>query len=139
MGAKPSSPQVRPVVLDSDVLIAYLRGLDRARSLLEDIRYSQRLLSAVVFMELMHGARDRAEKRRILRFVDGSFGRIVHVTDEMSRRATALVERHTLAHRVAPTDALVAATALTLKATLATGNVSDFRMISGLRILPFRP
>lgn len=138
MGTRKPPAASGPVVFDSDVLIWYLRGEQAARDFLESVAHSRRLLPAVVVMELARGCRDRAELRRLRRFLDAAFGGVVHVSEEISRRATALVERYALLHRITPDDALVAGTALTLKTTLATANVADYRFISGLSLSPFR-
>ncbi len=137
----PSKPDAspRPVVLDTDVLVWYLRGDERARKLLQDIAPSRRLLSAVVRMELVRGVRDRPELRRLVGFLDSAFARTIHITQDISRRATTLVERHALAHRIAPDDALIAATALNASALLATANLRDYTFVSGLDVMPFRP
>lgn len=127
-----------PVVFDTDVLIDCFRGEARARAFLEGVPYSRRVLPAPTAMELVSGARNRNELRRILRFVDGSFARLAQVSEEISRRAVALVERHALSHGLRPIDALIAATALTLRGRLATGNVSHFRFVHGLALLPPR-
>lgn len=138
MGARAAATTRKPVVLDTDVLVEHLRGSDSARRLIDSIPYTARLLSTVVRMELLHGARDRTELRRLRRFLDSAFGGgTVHVSAEISRRALALVERHALAHRMAPADALIAATALTANAAVATGNVRHFDFVSSLAIIPF--
>ncbi len=139
MGAQRSPSAGGPVVFDSDILIWYLRGAEPARRFLESIPFSRRQLPSIVVMELARGCRDRTELRRLNRFFDAAFGGVVHISEEISRRATTLVERHALSHRITADDALIGATALTLRATLATGNVSDYRFISGLQLLPFRP
>ncbi len=138
MGSRRPSRAVGPVVFDSDVLIWYLRGREESRAFLDAISPSGRLLPAIVVMELVRGCRDRAELRRLHRFLDGAFAGTVHISEEISRRASALVDRYTLSHRMTPDDALVAATALTVRAPLATGNVTDYRFIAGLSLRPFR-
>lgn len=138
MGARKSPTSRDPVLFDSDVLIWYLRGEDAARDFLEAIPRSRRLLSSIVAMELIHGCRDRNDLRRLRRFLDATFGGLVHVSEEISRRATTLVERYALSHRIAPDDALIAASALTVRANLATANIADYRFISELKLLPFQ-
>lgn len=138
MGARSPKPPAGPVVFDSDVLIWYLRGAAAARGFLDSIAHSRRLLPAIVLMELLLGARDKAEVRRLRRFLDASFGGVMHVSEEISRRATSLVERYALSHRLAPDDALIAATALTARGSLATANDADYRFITGLSLAPLR-
>lgn len=138
MGSRGSPPATSRIVIDADVLVSHLRGRPSAREFFDRIQPSRRILSAVVQMELLRGATDRLDLRRLRRFFDSSFGALVHVNEEISRRAIALVERHALAHRMKAADALVAATALTLRASLATANLRDYDFISGLHILPFK-
>jgi predicted nucleic acid-binding protein len=89
-------------------------------------------------MEVFRGAHDRLELKRLRRFLDSEFEKVAHVTTEVSRRAVALVERHALSHRIAIGDALIAATALTLNASVATANVRHYDYISGLNVLALR-
>lgn len=138
MGARKPRRPSGPVVFDSDVLIWFLRGAERARDFLDEIRPSERLLPAIVAMELVRGCRDRAELRRLHRFLDSAFAGIVHISEEISRRALTLVERHSLSHGITPDDALVAATALTVRGGLATANIRGYRFISGLDLVRFR-
>lgn len=140
MGARPARAATprELVIFDSDVLVWHLRGSAAARDLLQRTPYTGRLVPSIVVMELMRGCRNRAELRQLRRVLESAFEGVVHVSEEMSRRATTLVERYALSHRMWATDALIAATALTLKASLATGNVSDYRFVPGLRLLHFR-
>jgi hypothetical protein len=138
VGSRKSPEALGPVVFDSDVLIWYLRGREESKTFLDAIAPSRRLLPAIVVMELLRGCRDRVELRRLRRFLDGAFAGTVHISEEISRRASALVDRHALSHRITPDDALVAATALTVRAPLATANLADYRFISGLSLKPFR-
>ncbi|MGH2831108.1 MAG: type II toxin-antitoxin system VapC family toxin [Actinomycetota bacterium] len=139
MGARRSPPPPEPVAFDSDVLIWYLRGLPAAARALDEVPYSQRIIPAIVAMELVSGCRDRSEQRALRRFVEAAFGGVTLISDEISRRALMLTERHTLSHGLAPADALVASTALTLRAALLTANARDYRFVSGLRLRVFRP
>ena len=139
MGARKSPSSGGPVVFDSDVLICYLRGKESAQRFLESYQPSRRLVPAVVVMELLQGCRDRTELRKLRRFLDSDFAGVVHISEEISRRALTLAERYALSHRMAPDDSLVAGTALTLRGSLATANVADYRFIPGLPLLPFKP
>lgn len=139
MGPKKPPPPAGPAVVDTDVLIWYLRGLNSAKVFLESIPYGDRVLSSVVQMELVRGCRDRAELRRLKRFLESFFPVIVHISEEMSRRAGTLIERYALSHSMAVDDALIAATALTLKSRVATANTSDYSFVSGLTLLRFEP
>jgi len=139
VGAKRAAQPVGPIVVDSDVLIWYLRGDRKAKDFFDSIAHPQRVLSTIVAMELARGCRDSRELRRLKSFLGSAFGGTAHVSEEISRRGLSLVHRYTLSHGITPDDALIAATALTLKARLATANVADYRFISGLTLIPFKP
>ena len=139
MAPKGPAVPVRPVVLDSDVLIWYLRGEARAQTYFDSIPHSRRSLFAVVQMELTRGCRDSGELRKLKGFFSSEFGTLLPISEEVSRRAVALVSRYGLSHDLAPDDALIAAAALTTRSDLGTANLADYRFISGLRLLPFSP
>lgn len=125
------------MLVDTDVLIWNLRGNERAAERLDNTpRFA---LSAVSYMELVQGLRDKREQqslRRALRFWDARF---VHVDEAISARATFLVETYALSHSMQLADALIAATAMELGVTLLTGNNRHYRHIDGLDVEVFRP
>ncbi len=139
MGAREQAQAPAETVVDSDVLIWYLRGTASAASFLESIPYGNRRLPAVVYMELVRGCRNRTELRRLKRFLRTFFPRVEQISEEVSRRALSLVERYALSHSIAVDDALIAATALAVNSRLATGNTRDYSFIPGLKLLPYQP
>lgn len=139
MGSRTASGERGQVLFDSDVLIWVLRGSDKARRFVESVPATGRLLPMIAAVEVLRGCRDRAELRRARKFLDGAFAGTIHISEEISRRAGSLVERYMLSHRIELDDALIAATALTVRAPLATGNVSDYRFIAGLTLKAYRP
>ena len=97
------------------------------------------VLSAVSYMELIQGVRDKAELgvlRRALHY----WGANVQLLDQdISARAIFLMETYALSHGLQMADALIGATALSLGATLVTANDKHYRMMDGLDIEVFRP
>ncbi|MDE7228022.1 MAG: PIN domain-containing protein [Treponemataceae bacterium] len=57
---------------------------------------------------------------------------IIEISESVSIKARALIERFTKSHGLLIPDALIAATALETDVPLCTANVSDFRFIPGL-------
>lgn len=51
--------------------------------------------------------------------------------------ATRLLTRYSLSHGLKIADACIAASALVSNASLATGNISDFRFIRGLQLIRY--
>lgn len=125
------------MLVDTDVLIWNLRGNERAAEWLDDHRGFH--VSAVTYMELVQGLRNKAEFRQLrqaIRFWEAS---ILHLTEAVSARASYLVEEHALANGLQLADALIAATALETGLTLVTGNVKHYRVIAGIALERFAP
>lgn len=55
MAAEPSGAPASLVAFDTDVLIWYFRGSERARSFLQGFPHQNRLISALTVMELIQG------------------------------------------------------------------------------------
>ncbi|MGH9062694.1 MAG: type II toxin-antitoxin system VapC family toxin [Acidimicrobiales bacterium] len=121
------------ILLDSDVLIAHLRGTPRARDwLLRARRDSGRLAtSAVSVAEVAGGMRsqERHEVTRLLSSLD-----IFPVSERVGWKAAELMRTYRRSHPgIGLGDFLIAATVATEGLQLATLNVRHFPMFPGLR------
>ena len=125
------------MIIDTDVLVWYLRGHLGAAEFLEAIPFQERCTSVVVWMELVQGARHRDEVRTIRRFLSENFARSHPLSERISTRALALMEEYAPSHGLRLADALVAATAIEESESLATANVRHFKPLPGLRLAPF--
>lgn len=119
-------------LVDSDVLIAHLRGVDAARDWLLAARAAGPLaISAVSVTEITGGMRS-AERREVWRLI-GSV-RIEPVTELEARRAGEFMRRYRRSHgAIGVADYLIAGTADVHGLTLATLNVRHFPMFDDLR------
>ncbi len=115
---------------DTCILIDYLRGNSEVKSRLAADREKGLGMSAVTYMELMVGARNKREAG-IIRKAFADF-EIIEISEAISIKARALIERFTKSHGLLIPDALIAATALETDVPLCTANVSDFRFIPDL-------
>jgi predicted nucleic acid-binding protein len=123
-------------LIDADVIIWNWRGQEDAALLLADSPFA---VSAVTYMELVQGMRNRREFAKLRADLKLWQVRLLPVTEPISARAVALVERHFLPHHVQLADALVAATALQHDLVLVSSNSKHFRPVQGLRLERFRP
>lgn len=139
MVEKPSQATVQTVVFDTDILIWYLRGNDKARRFMELVPHQQRALSSLTFMELLQGCRNQEESRQIKVFISENISFVIHPDEITSHRAIALLEQHALPHGLRVVDALIAATALETGSSLATANVKHYRPIARLQLIQFKP
>lgn len=118
---------------DTCILIDYLRGNEEAKKRLSKDRLKGLGMSAITYMELMVGARNKNE----VKIIKKSFSdfEIIELSEAISVKGRNLVEQFTKSHGLLIPDALIAATALEYELPLATLNVSDFRFIPNLKIV----
>ncbi|MFN8103625.1 MAG: type II toxin-antitoxin system VapC family toxin [Acidimicrobiia bacterium] len=125
------------ILVDSDVLIAHLRGVDAAREWLRDARTgSGSLAVSVVSLAEVTGGMRSHERRAVWRLLDSL---VVHdVSVVIARAAGEFMRQHRRTHPgIGLADYLIAATAEVAGLELATLNVKHFPMFKGLRP-PFR-
>ncbi len=120
------------ILVDSDVLIAHLRGVAAARDWLVGARNDGPLaISVVSIVELIGGMRT-VERRQIWRLL-ASF-HVEPATEMVARRAGDMMRRYRRSHnRIGLGDYLIAATADVRGLELATLNVRHFPMLEGLQ------
>ena len=95
--------------------------------------------SAVSYMEVLQGMRDKTELAAVKKMLELRAARILPLTEATTQQAIALMESLTLSHGLQMGDALIAATALEQRLTLLTGNVKHFRAVSSLQLEAFVP
>ena len=120
------------MLVDTDVLIWFFRGKQSAWAALEECAPIQ--LSAVTYMELAQGARNKRELKQLRQAVRENGWRILPVTKSISYRATAYIESHALSHGIRLADALIAASSTELGLTLLTANVRHYEFLSGISL-----
>lgn len=124
------------MLVDTDVLIWNLRGNAKAADTLDALPGFH--LSAITYMELAQGARNKQELRTIHRALHFWAAETLPLTPAISSRASYLVEQHALANSMQLADALIAATALEHGLDLLTANDKHYRLVEDLVIRIFR-
>ena len=125
------------VLIDSDVLIWFMRGHPKAVAALEAA--GDWNISAASYMELIQGCRNKAEVRAVQKALKSADDGVLPVTQGISDLACTLVEKYSLSHSVHLADGLIAATAVHHGLTLLTANIRHFLAIDALKIKPFKP
>jgi predicted nucleic acid-binding protein len=120
------------MLVDSDILIAHLRGVSAARDWLVEARHRDRLaISVVTTTEIVGGMRS-AERREVWRLL--SAFKVEPATEIVGRRAGEMMRRYRRSHAgIGLGDYLIAATVDTKGLELATLNVRHFPMFPDLR------
>lgn len=124
-------------LIDSDVLVWFTRGHVGAAERLHTIKSWR--ISAVTYMELAQGCRDKVELARLKSGLAARGTEIVPITPAISEQAAALIDSLALSHGMRLADALIGATALVNRDTLITANVNHFGAVDGLALEVFEP
>ncbi len=125
------------ILVDTDVLIWNFRGNLRAAEMLDAM--DELTISAVSYMELVQGVRNKDELQALRRTIRYWEAEIQAIDADISARAMYLVETYALSHSMQMADALIAATALSIGSPLLTANDRHYRHIEDLDIQIFRP
>lgn len=105
-------------VIDTNVLVDYLRGIEAARKELS--RYSEPAISVITWMEVLVGAQTDDEERLLRNFLDRF--EVLPITQAVADQAVHI--RRT--ERLRLPDAIIWATARSHRALLVTRNTRDF-------------
>jgi len=124
-------------LLDTDVIIWYLRGNKNAYDLIHSLNVFA--ISAVTYMELVQGMRDKAELRQLKRTLKQWNVKTIYINEEISALALFYVEEYFLSHSMQLADALIGATCSNYGLTLCTANDKHYKIINDLEIDVFRP
>ena len=121
------------IVIDSDLFIDNLRGLQKAAGWFNSIRNSESFniyYSALTEAEVLAGKDCEAKEKEEKGIALLSIGKKILVTNELAKAGGAVRRLHGLNL----VDAIIAATAIEVKAILCTRNISDYRRIPGLKV-----
>lgn len=119
------------LLFDSTILIAHLRGVERATQMLVDAIEGGALASVISRTEIEGGMRS-GERVDVARLFDGLD--LVPVSDAIARRAGVHLRTYRRSHPgIDIADYLIAASAEETLATLVTLNVKHFPMFKGMK------
>jgi len=122
-----------PLLIDSDVIIDYLRDRPEAVTYLDDLT-NPLFLSVITVGELYAGVRDGAERVKLDAFLRAF---IILTLDEATAVAGGLLRRdYGKSHGIGLADAFIAATVLQHKLRLVSLNQKHFPMILNL-VVPY--
>ena len=125
------------MLVDTDVLIWFMRGNDKAAAAINAL--PQVLLSAVTYIELVQGLRNKRELKALRTSLTALEARILPITEAISNKAMFYVEQHFHSHSLRLADALIAATAVENAISLLTGNTKHYAPVTDVDLKRFRP
>ncbi|NCQ19454.1 MAG: VapC toxin family PIN domain ribonuclease [Ignavibacteria bacterium CG22_combo_CG10-13_8_21_14_all_37_15] len=124
-------------MIDTDVLIWYMRGNIKAKEVIEKLNGF--FISVVTYMELVQGMRNKSELTLLRSALRKWDVKILFINEDISAKAMFLVEEHYLSNSLVLADALIASTAVSNGLTLLTGNTKHYKVIKNLELEEFKP
>lgn len=125
------------MLIDTDVIIWYMRGNPNALNALE--QHKGFTISVVTYMELVQGMRNKNELASLRKALKSWNTKIIYITEEISSKAMFYVEQHYLSNSLQLADALIGATAVSHGISLLTGNDKHYRIVKEIKLSKFRP
>ena len=118
-----------PILLDTDVLVDFLRGYNKAVVLVN--AYSNRIiLSSIVIAELYAGINGEDEQVALDKFV--SLFRVIPVNTEIAKAGGFYKRQFDRSHGIGLADANIAVSVVAKNAELKALNIRRYAMIKGL-------
>ena len=125
------------MLIDTDVLIWYMRGNEKAYQVVENS--NNFFISVVTYMALVQGLRNKKELNHLRKALHGWNAQLLYISEEISAKAMFYVEQHFLSHSMQLADALIGATAIAYGFPLLTGNDKHYKVMKDLEIKKFVP
>ena len=123
-------------LIDTDILIWYLRGNQNAYDLIHSI--GEFAISAVTYMELVQGMRNKDELKKLKKTLKQWRVKTIYMDMEISALALFYVEEYFLSHSMQLADALIGATAINYGLPLLTANDKHYKIMKGIQLKRFR-
>ena len=125
------------MIVDTDVLIWYLKGNENAFEAIDNLHNFS--ISVVTYMELVQGMRNKKELNSLRQAMKIWNTQILYISENISAKAMFFVEQHFLSHSLQLADALIGATAITCGIPILTANDKHYKVLKDLQIKKFKP
>lgn len=125
------------MIIDTDVLIWYLHGNEKAKTIVEDnIPFA---ISVVTYMEIVQGMKNKEEFKIFQKQMQRWNTEIIQLNQEISSRAMFYVQEYFLSHAMMLADALIAATVVQNSEIILTANDKHYKFIPNIDCKKFIP
>lgn len=125
------------MIFDTDIFIWAQRGNEKAAKLME--KTAQRFLSIQTYVELLQGAKNKAQHEYVKDFLSSFDFNVLPLTENIGHRASIYVGEYTLSSNLRSGDAIIAATAVENNLVLTSSNLKHFKIIKELKFKSFKP
>lgn len=125
------------MIFDTDVLIWYFRGNEKARKVIHSTQ--EIAMSAVTLMELIQGVRNKQELNLLHKFITSNGIKVLYISHEINMHAIYLLQEYALSDGIQLADAFIAATSLHYGDEILTANLKHYRKLPNIKIKKFNP
>ena len=125
------------MLFDTDVIIWALRGNQNAVNKIDSTDVLQ--ISAVSYMELFKGARNKQELQNLKQTLHTLAFEIIPIDENISHRAMIYIEEYGLSSGIDLPDAMIAATVIEKNLCLCSANSKHYKVIPNIVLDTFRP
>lgn len=125
------------MIIDTDVLIWYMRGNEKAYKAIE--KAENFFMSVITYIELVQGMRNKKELNSLRKAIHIWNAKVLYISEDISSKAIFYVEQHFLSNSLQLADALISATAVAYALPILTGNDKHYRIVKDIQITKFRP
>ena len=123
------------MIVDTDVLIWYSRGNQKAIKLIHDLDFFS--ISVVTYMEIIQGVRNKGELNSFKKALGILNVKVIQIDESISTKAMFFVEQYSLSHSMELADALIGATSIIKNMQLITGNDKHYKYLPEINIQNF--
>lgn len=125
------------MIIDTDVLVWYLRGNVKAKNIIE--KFLPFSVSVVTYIELIQGMKNKEELKLFKKtFIEWGID-VIHIDNDISSRAMFYIQEYSLSHSLMLADALIAATVVQKCEVLITANEKHYKFIPNIDYKRFVP
>ena len=121
------------LLIDTNVLIQYLRGYPSAIKYLDALDENL-YVSVINISEIFAGVQNIEDEKRLNIFI--TVFKSIHINENIAKQAGKFRSKYRKTHGTGLADALIAASAQSVKATLVTLNSKHFPMLENI-IIPY--
>lgn len=116
------------LLIDTSVIIDYLRGLPKAINYIEKQIHHNLMISTISIAELHAGIRNDTEEKQMTQFL--SLFTPISLDNAVGEMAGKLLSQYYNSHTIGLADACIAASSIVHQAQLITLNTKDFPMLT---------
>ena len=125
------------MIFDTDIFIWVQRGNEKAARLID--RCEDRYLSIQSYMELLQGAKNKAQHKNVQDFISEFGFSVLPLSENIGHRALIYVEEYALSSSMRAGDAIIAATAVENNLPMVSSNAKHFKAVKELQFRVFKP